>query len=496
MRLVVQDIDPAPMVQCAAKTAGRKPAASVTVKVYPVEIGLLQKDGRWRVVTDEVIQSVTLESQDTLLCVPREAEILLHCTEFAFANSERPCGDMELWAPVRFLGTISECTTLLSRLEAADETSLLRALACGLLRALEGPLTARLGTLDYARQAETRITAALSEVLTADEVVCGLKRHAGLVFVEPPRVRRVQEPWLDLAYLKERERARKSRPERWEPALPLNGAHQAGPSADNARTNALIETLLSKSSLLEARLDSALRQLQEWKVSGGSGADGFALSAVWRAYNENGSRILPILGHVSTLPSGTLLDVAVLVNRDAYVYVVVRESSGQWRLLVPDAHGLMGIERDHRQRGGIAVVWPGVNRRVPDLPFWMLHGQAGLERVYVIASAERIDLDVFHREDAMERLIAEARPLGRAEGLSAYTEREGESGVDHITFPDALLGKDRIVHETLIRHVFRGVRGAPSESGTPAGSREGGAEKTERNRQSRATNPVKRRSGA
>lgn len=496
MKLVVREIDPAPRVQCVDKTAGRKSAATVAVQVYPVEIGLLRKDGRWRVVTDEVTQSVTLESQDTLLCIPRETEILLRCTEFAFANSEKPCGDIELWAPVRFLGTISECGTLLGRLREADETSLLAVLARGLLRALEAPLAACLGNLHYAPQAEARITAELSRVLTAGEVVCDLERHAGMVFTGPARVRRVQEPWLDLAYLKERARTRKSRPDRRNQDTQQTSPSQGCIDADNTRTNALIESLLRKNSLLEARLDSILRELEERKVSGGGGADTLALSVVWRAYNENGSRIVRALGHIETLPSGALLDVAVLVNRDACIYVVARESSGQWRWLVPDAHGLMGIERDHRQRGGVATVWPGANREAPDLPFWMLYGRGGFERVYVIASTDRIDLEIIHMEDAMEHLIAEARPLGRIEGLSARDNRRDESAAERLVFSEALLGKNRVVHETLIQHVFRGLHDVPSMPGTPAGAQDSSAKKTERSRQPRATDQAKRRSGA
>ena len=143
-----------------------------------------------------------------------------------------------------------------------------------------------------------------------------------------------------------------------------------------------------------------------------AGAAGpLGLVAAWRALDAHGT-LNPRLGPRETLPSGTWLDVAVTVTRDAHIYVLVRGSTGRWQCLVPDRAGLLGIPRPNRQRAGETVRWPGRSRRFPDKPCWRLDSRPGTERVAVVASLDALG-------ERVERLFDSAGPAYRraAEGL-------------------------------------------------------------------------------
>lgn len=176
-----------------------------------------------------------------------------------------------------------------------------------------------------------------------------------------------------------------------------------------------------------------------------------SLIAEWRAYDRDGV-ILPCMGAAERLPTRTMLDVAVTVSRDAFVYVLLKDASGEWLSLVPDARDLMGVRRDNRQRAGEAVVWPGVNRRCPDLPYWMLDQHRGYERFVVLASIEPLDPLAAIREDAEAALRSWTRGVCNPVELLAPPDQPPIAAAYERAL-HVLKGAGRIARELVVHHI-------------------------------------------
>jgi len=209
-----------------------------------------------------------------------------------------------------------------------------------------------------------------------------------------------------------------------------------------------VKTVNEKLSVLE----TALAQLQAHGVPGKDGA--LSLAAQWRAYNMTGI-IKPQLAPADTLPTGTMLDVAVTTSKDAYIYILLKDASGKWISLVPDAANLMGITRDNRQTANSVVVWPAENRRRPDLPYWMLDPHTGFERLLVIASLDPFDpLEEIRREGERAARAWSRGICNPVDMLPASPGADPHTGImDYQRALRVLTGQGRICHEMVVCHV-------------------------------------------
>lgn len=198
-----------------------------------------------------------------------------------------------------------------------------------------------------------------------------------------------------------------------------------------------------------AVLQDAVNQLS---TTESAGDDALTMTAQWRALDRNGEVIIPQLGASERLYTGAMLDVAVAVSREAWVYVLLKDSSGEWVSLVPDTVGMMGDMRKNHQEAGEIVVWPGVNRRRPDLPHWMLDKDCGYERFMVIASeepfepiAEIQDHDNNPPEQWTRGICNPVDMLGT--GAAKPTTMNFDRALRLLT------GNGRIAHECVVQHV-------------------------------------------
>lgn len=102
--------------------------------------------------------------------------------------------------------------------------------------------------------------------------------------------------------------------------------------------------------------------------------------------------------------SGECFALELESNRAGYLYVLVKESSGNWRPMFPSA--LMPGESN--------VISPGVKARVPDKFCFEITDPPGVEQLYVVLSRNPDDLYRLH--DAIQQSATEPEPApARAE---------------------------------------------------------------------------------
>ncbi|NWH04820.1 DUF4384 domain-containing protein [Desulfobacter latus] len=162
-----------------------------------------------------------------------------------------------------------------------------------------------------------------------------------------------------------------------------------------------------KIDLLERNLHIVTEQLAERKAANltpdPETRDMLVLSAVWRAHDVQGI-LIPDIGVCPSLPSGSMVDVQVTTSKDAWVYILLKGSTGTWQCLLPDLADFMGIMRTNRQQAGVPTIWPGVNRDYPSCPFWILDEDPGVERIMVVASEQELNI-TDHLADARVAML-------------------------------------------------------------------------------------------
>ena len=194
------------------------------------------------------------------------------------------------------------------------------------------------------------------------------------------------------------------------------------------------------------------------------------LRVKWRAHSPRGI-LAPALPQypIPRLRSGTWLDVEITVSHDAYLYILLRGSSGRWQCLVPehllpDPRCRLGIPRENRQKANRRVVWPGQCTRPRAMPFWMLDQTPGLERFLVVASLDRFDEIAGQLDrEGLAGLRRTAAPVGArvvSRGvvptdafapLTADPAQEVDVGQYHRII-ESLKGDGRIMHHQVVEH--------------------------------------------
>lgn len=220
-----------------------------------------------------------------------------------------------------------------------------------------------------------------------------------------------------------------------------------------------LEKEIAANAEVEIKVNAILDELNSLKMDKPIAEEkALGMLASWRAHNAEGV-VIPQLSVKETLPTGTMLDVAVAVTRDAYVYVLVKESTGSWVCLVPDTGRMMGIKRSNFQKAEEVVIWPGINKSRPDLPFWALDPETGTERLIVIASIEELkDIDHILKEPNMESIRKSGKPLG-VRGLCnpvhmiKNDDQKYKSASDYHRVLSTLVGNGCVFQETVINHV-------------------------------------------
>ena len=199
-------------------------------------------------------------------------------------------------------------------------------------------------------------------------------------------------------------------------------------------------------------------------------ADGLAAKVAWRAVDPGtcaGTQriISDRLTNYAELESWACLDVTVECSEPAYVYVLLHGplESGhyEWMCFLPEGvtEGIQnGIpEGANHQSPGRTYTWPGVNRRMPCLPYWQLDDNPGLERWVVVASREKLDIAgmlATHAVDEFVSTTARFTSRGAGTGTRFRPPGQGEQASKPYSGVLSMLhGKDTVVHELVIRHV-------------------------------------------
>jgi hypothetical protein len=466
--------------------------------------------------------SVKLEEKVNALEVSREFSISAHLEDVRFAGGD--AGYVSLWIPARFLTTGQATHPLLDRMRAASVGAFKEGLARCMEAALGRVLEEAIGTVEYAPGAGPGcITEALEELGPGHETANRLHEKAGLAIVDDLMALDAGVPEVDVRANKEKERKKEAEARREEVARKMGeeSARMAMSAAEHERemeekrqqtekeleelrgqqkkeeirTSIRLEEeladlkkeekraevekkrreteLLAKkieqvegellaARALEERIDSMeqlLKAMQEDRME--EARDPLGMMVSWRALNESGV-IIPSMGMTERLPSGTMLDVTVSVNRDAYVYVLLQNSSDEWQCLVPDVDDIMGVRKKNLQKANQAETWPGVNRHYdPDLPYWCLDREPGYERFIVLASLESIDpVEIVERE-GIAGLRGVAAPVGTRGVYNPGAHRKeaasdmqaGEALKDYRRVIEGLVGDGKVMEEMVLEHV-------------------------------------------
>ena len=385
-KMIVHEVDPRPrLVRYEALPAsgllGRAPRR---LAVGPLEVALLHRGGRvWlRAPAGSADELVTLADRgERVLMVPRELRALVSLEGCRFADG---CtGTVSLWAHGAIVGTDRPTDHPLTRdpLAVASESGFLRRLRDTLWQGFGPDLLELVARIDPDARTRTIATARALRGFVRRDDVRAALRRDGL-----------------FAF------------------------------TDELRVHAV--EVPERDAVHRAALEASGRPL--------------GLVATWRALDEHGT-LNPRLSPLEALPTGTWLDVAVTATRDAWVYVLVKGSSGRWQCLVPDRDALVAIPRPNRQRAGRTVRWPGSSRRYPDKPYWRLDRRPGTERIVVVASLDRLD-------GRLDRLL-NRRGIGAARAqLGPRTVRRDSAAPSYRQATECLVGDGAVMQELVVEH--------------------------------------------
>ncbi len=455
------------------------------------------------------------------LCINRNFSIDAHISEVQFSGGCQ--GYVSLFIPLRFLTHTSEPHPVIERMPAVSPSAFQDALA-DCLSGGAGPELRRIfAGVEYEPAAAIqRLSESLSVVSSGQEFVREMAEKTGLAIADTIIVQDAGAPEEDRRINKEQERKKEAEARRQEVGQKMGeeSAKMAISSAEHEREMqearqqtekelaelhrqqkeeeirtsislkkeladlkkqekqaevdkknkeaklvekkiGAVEAELKAVSAFEQRVESLEQLLQAMQEDRTSEAeDPLGMMASWRALNETGV-IIPQLGSYEKLPSGTMLDLNLTVNREAYVYVLLQNSSSDWQCLVPDADKLMGIKKQNFQRANQTETWPGVNKHLPDLPYWCLDREPGYERFVVLASLEPIDPMKVLESEGVEGLREEAAPIG-TRGLCNPVDYEQSASAglqphgavkDYRRVVKGLMGDGKVMEEMVVEHV-------------------------------------------
>lgn len=437
MKLTLSSISPAPVLSRADRfpVVKKKWLSSSTrhrVKIGPDQAAVIVhsgQDGSARLYAPQGTDPVqtTVDRDGSILMFHREFTLTLGADQLCFKDGVP--GKLSLVIKLRIMNPARSFTAFFAGAGEQDLKKPDRFILNRISLLLAPAIEARVRELAYtAELTPMDITDHLKGELTLERMADPLMRQAGLKPLSPLICTEVCAPLADDA--RERKRMQSRRNE----ALTLEAEY----------------TLLKLK--LETEIEAARSKKKQVSALKSPTSSPLSLLTCWRSYNFRGE-LTGMPGNGYDLPSGSGLDVMVTVNRYAWVYVVNFSSAGKWQQMVPEPENegekIMYLTRTHFQQGQQARTWPGENNhpgRINRLPLWRLNAITGLERLYVIASLDFIDMEAMILNGGIHQLVRYRARAGNTRCLENFCL----SSADTSHLPE----KDNFVVQGLtIRHL-------------------------------------------